>query len=226
MDKAAVELRGVGKTFFSEAEELTILQGVELSVDPGLAVGITGESGSGKSTLLSIIAGLDRPTRGEVLLEEESLNELSEEELSRLRARKVGFVFQFHHLLKDFSALENVILPGLMIGGDRKSLEKRAKELLGVVHLSERLGHYPSQLSGGERQRVALVRSLINEPALLLADEPTGNLDEGNSTQVEELLFELVEKTGTTLLLVTHDARLAGRCERRYLLEHGGLSSL
>lgn len=226
MDNVAVELRGIGKTFFSEAEELTILQGIDLTVVPGLSVGITGESGSGKSTLLTVIAGLDRPTSGEVLLENQTLNKLSEEELSRLRARKVGFVFQFHHLLKDFTALENVILPGLMVGGERKGLEKRAKELLDLVQLSERLGHFPSQLSGGERQRVAVVRSLINHPTLLLADEPTGNLDEGNSTHVEELLFELVAETGTTLLLVTHDPRLANRCEQRYLLEHGGLTPL
>jgi lipoprotein-releasing system ATP-binding protein len=226
MAKAAITLRKVGKTFYTAAEELTILQGIDLTVEAGAALGITGESGSGKSTLLSIIAGLDRPSSGEVLLEGRSLNELSEEDLSRLRARSVGFVFQFHHLLKDFTALENVILPGLMVGGERKSLESRARDLLDRVQLSGRLGHYPSQLSGGERQRVAVVRSLINEPAVLLADEPTGNLDEGNSAQVEELLFQLVEETGTTLLLVTHDSRLAGRCEERYLLEHGGLSPL
>lgn len=226
MAEAAVTLRGVGKTFYTAAEELTILHGIDLTVEPGAALGITGESGSGKSTLLSIIAGLDRPSSGEVYLEDHPLNSLSEEELSRLRARSVGFVFQFHHLLKDFTALENVILPGLMIGGERKRLEARARELLDRVHLSGRLGHYPSQLSGGERQRVAVVRSLINEPAVLLADEPTGNLDEGNSAQVEELLFQLVEETGTTLLLVTHDSRLARRCEGRYLLEHGGLAPL
>ena len=226
MDNPAVELRDIGKTFVTEAEELTILQGVELTIAPGLAVGITGESGSGKSTLLSIIAGLDRPTHGEVYIEGERLNERSEEDLSRLRARRVGFVFQFHHLLRDFTALENVLLPGLMIRGERKELEERARELLDQVHLSHRLTHYPSQLSGGERQRVAVVRSLINRPALVLADEPTGNLDEGNSTQVEELLLQLVERTGTTLLLVTHDPRLAGRCERRLLLEHGGLRPL
>lgn len=226
MAEAAVTLREVGKTFHTDAEELTILAGIDLTVERGVALGITGESGSGKSTLLSIIAGLDRPSRGEVYLERSRLNVLSEEDLSRLRAKSVGFVFQFHHLLKDFTALENVMLPGLMVGGERKALESRARELLDRVQLSGRLRHYPSQLSGGERQRVAVVRSLINEPAVLLADEPTGNLDEGNSAQVEELLFKLVEETATTLLLVTHDSRLAGRCERRFLLEHGGLSPL
>lgn len=226
MDNPAVELRGIGKTFVSEAEELTILRGVDLVVARGSSVGITGESGSGKSTLLTVIAGLDRPTDGEVLLDGEPLTDRSEEELSRIRARRLGFVFQFHHLLKDFTALENVVLPGLIVGLERRGLEERAKALLDQVHLSHRLGHYPSQLSGGERQRVAVVRSLINEPALVLADEPTGNLDESNSAQVEELLFRLVEVTGTTLLLVTHDSRLATECERRLLLEHGGLTPL
>lgn len=226
MAEAAVTLREVGKTFRTAAEELTILDGIDLTVERGVALGITGESGSGKSTLLSIVAGLDRPSRGEVYLERSRLNALSEEDLSRLRARSVGFVFQFHHLLKDFTALENVMLPGLMVGTERRALEARARELLDRVQLSKRLGHYPAQLSGGERQRVAVVRSLINEPAVLLADEPTGNLDERNSVQVEELLFQLVEETGTTLLLVTHDSRLAGRCGQRFLLEHGGLSPL
>ncbi|MFW6215025.1 MAG: ABC transporter ATP-binding protein [Alkalispirochaetaceae bacterium] len=226
MDEPAVALRGVEKRFLSGAEELRILREVDLTIEAGEAVGVTGESGSGKSTLLTIIAGLDRPTSGSVMVAGKELSSLSEEELSRLRARRVGFVFQFHHLLKDFTALENVLLPGLMIGGSRKELEARAKELLGVVGLSNRLTHVPSQLSGGERQRVAVVRSLINRPALLLADEPTGNLDEGNSAYVADLLFRLVEETGTTLLLVTHDARLAARCPRRLLLEHGGLTPL
>ncbi|MFW5812135.1 MAG: ABC transporter ATP-binding protein [Alkalispirochaetaceae bacterium] len=226
MDEPAVALRGVEKRFLSGAEELRILREVDLTIEAGDAVGVTGESGSGKSTLLTIIAGLDRPTSGSVMVAGKELSSLSEEELSRLRARRVGFVFQFHHLLKDFTALENVLLPGLMIGGSRKGLEARAKELLGVVGLSNRLTHVPSQLSGGERQRVAVVRSLINRPALLLADEPTGNLDEGNSAYVADLLFRLVEETGTTLLLVTHDARLAARCPRRLLLEHGGLTPL
>ncbi|MFP4329116.1 MAG: ABC transporter ATP-binding protein [Spirochaetaceae bacterium] len=226
MDEPAVALRGVEKRFLSGAEELRILREVDLTIEAGEAVGVTGESGSGKSTLLTIIAGLDRPTSGSVMVAGKELSSLSEEELSRLRARRVGFVFQFHHLLKDFTALENVLLPGLMIGGSRKELEARAKELLGVVGLSNRLTHVPSQLSGGERQRVAVVRSLINRPALLLADEPTGNLDEGNSAYVADLLFRLVEETGTTLLLVTHDARLAARCPRRLLLEHGRLTPL
>ena len=224
MDSSAVELRSIRKSFLSGSEELTILDGIDLTVERGVAVGITGESGSGKSTLLSIIAGLDRPSDGEVLLEGSRLNGLSEEQLSRLRARRVGFVFQFHHLLRDFTALENVLLPGLMVGRERGRVEERAKELLRRVQLTPRLDHYPSQLSGGERQRVAVVRSLINEPVIVLADEPTGNLDEGNSGQVEELLLELVTETGSTLLLVTHDSRLAGRCDRRSLLAHRRLA--
>ena len=226
MDSSAVELRSIRKSFLSGSEELTILDGIDLTVERGVAVGVTGESGSGKSTLLSIIAGLDRPSDGEVLLEGSRLNGLSEEQLSRLRARRVGFVFQFHHLLRDFTALENVLLPGLMVGRERGRVEERAKELLRRVQLTPRLDHYPSQLSGGERQRVAVVRSLINEPVIVLADEPTGNLDEGNSGQVEELLLELVTETGSTLLLVTHDSRLAGRCDRRFLLAHGRLAPL
>lgn len=226
MSSPAVELIGVEKSFISGAEELTILKELDLTIESGEAVGITGKSGSGKSTLLTIIAGLDRPSAGRVSLAGEELTALREEELSRIRARRVGFVFQFHHLLKDFTALENVLLPGLMIGGGRRELEGRARELLDLVGLSDRLGHFPSQLSGGERQRVAVVRSLINEPALLLADEPTGNLDEGNSSHVADLLFRLVEETGTTLLLVTHDERLAARCPRQLLLEHGSLSPL
>ena len=185
---------------------------------------ITGESGCGKSTLLGLIGGLDRPTAGRVVVQGIDITELPESALSAYRNREVGFIFQFHFLLKDFTALENVIIPGMMGPESRRTLREKGRALLAEVGLENRKDAWPHELSGGERQRVAVARSLINEPTLLLADEPTGNLDERNARVVEDMLFELARAHDRTMILVTHDPSLAARAGRRYLLAAGVLS--
>jgi lipoprotein-releasing system ATP-binding protein len=184
---------------------------------------ITGESGSGKTTLLNLVAGLDAPSNGAILFEGTDLGGLSETELAVFRSRNLGFVFQFHYLMRDFTALENVMMPALIAGEAASRARERSTRLLMEVGLSDRADHYPPQLSGGEQQRVAVARALTNDPSIVLADEPTGNLDERNSTAVEDLLFELVGRHGVTLLMVTHDRRLAARGDRRLVLAHGVL---
>ncbi len=219
-----VRLRGVSKVFRSGETDLTVLRGIDLELSEGEVVSISGSSGSGKSTLLNLMGGLDRPTGGEIHAFDYAVHSLNEADLTEFRARRLGFVFQFHFLLKDFTALENVMLPAYMIGMSRKEATGRAERLLTEVGLSERLDHYPSQLSGGERQRAALARALINEPGLLLADEPTGNLDAENSALVESVLLEVVRAHGATLVIVTHDERLARLGDRRLRLERGALT--
>lgn len=203
-----------------------VLDDISLSLCAGTTVGIVGPSGSGKSTLLNIIGGLDRPTSGSVVLGDRAFSGLSEPELARVRNRDIGFVFQLHHLLPQCTVLENVLVPTLPI---RKSLDTdavcaRARQLLERVGLGERLHHRPPQLSGGERQRAAVVRALINEPRVLLADEPTGSLDYGTATQLSDLLVELNRESGVALLVVTHDRELAARMDRRYSLRDGRLT--
>ncbi|HUJ75841.1 MAG TPA: ABC transporter ATP-binding protein, partial [bacterium] len=183
------------------------------------------ESGCGKSTLLGLIGGLDHPSGGDLTVGGIDIAGLDETELSSYRNREVGFIFQFHFLLKDFTALENVVLPGLMGGEPPRQLRERARQLLAEVGLEGRSAAWPLELSGGERQRVAVARALINEPRLILADEPTGNLDERNARGVEELLFGLVQRHHRTMVLVTHDAALSGRASRRFLLSAGRLSA-
>ncbi len=222
-DRALIELQGVEKWFQTGGERLRILAGIDLAVESGTAVAITGESGCGKTTLLNIIGGLEEPSAGSAVSAGYRLNEVDENELTEYRRSVVGLVFQFHFLLKDFTALENVLLPAYMAGGRREDAEKRAAELLREVGLGERLQHFPHQLSGGERQRAAVARALVNEPRIMLADEPTGNLDEQNSELVADTLFELVRRHSTTLLLVTHDRELAGRGDRLLRLERGHL---
>jgi lipoprotein-releasing system ATP-binding protein len=224
MSEALVECRGLAKTFASAVEELHVLEGLDLSVESGSRVAITGASGCGKSTLLSILGGLDRATEGMVRVGDWRLDSVPERELTDYRAKTVGFVFQFHYLLKDFSALENVALPAFMRGEKRSEAYARAAELLSDMGLGERLDHLPSKLSGGERQRAAIARALINRPCLVLADEPTGNLDAQSSRSVKELLFGLSSRYGTTLVLVTHDHELAAEADLRYTLEGGRLS--
>lgn len=219
-----VTLRGVSKVFQSGESSLTILSDIDLDLAGGEIVAISGASGSGKSTLLNLIGGLDRPTSGSIVACDYAVHELGEADLTDYRARSLGFVFQFHYLLKDFTALENVMLPAFMLGVPRTAATDRARRLLDEVGLGDRLDHYPTQLSGGERQRAALARALINEPPLLLADEPTGNLDATNSARVEEILLSLVRARGTTLVIVTHDERLASLGERRLHLSLGELS--
>lgn len=221
-----ISLHGVDKTFASGESTLTVLAGIDLEVRAGEIVTVSGTSGSGKSTLLNLIGGLDRPSAGEIHAAGYAVHQLAEAELTDYRARSLGFVFQFHYLLKDFTAVENVMLPAFMLGVSRADATERARRLLGEVGLSERLDHYPSQLSGGERQRAALARALVNEPPLVLADEPTGNLDAENSARVEAILLDLVRAHGTTLVIVTHDERLASLGERRLHLERGVISEL
>lgn len=213
---------GLGKTVDNGGEPLTILQDISFSVMPGETVAIVGASGSGKSTLLGLLAGLDEPSSGEVRLDGETLNALSEDQRARLRGRLLGFVFQSFQLLPSLTALENVMLP-LELAGLRGAREQAAA-MLARVGLAHRLGHYPRHLSGGEQQRVALARAFVGEPKLLFADEPTGNLDADTGAQVIELLFTLNREQDTTLVLVTHDASLAARCERVLRLEQGKLT--
>jgi lipoprotein-releasing system ATP-binding protein len=202
---------------------LEVLRGVDLAVRPGESVAIIGSSGSGKSTLLHLLGGLDRPTSGEVRVGGRSVQDLSTDELSRLRNETIGFVFQFHHLLREFSVLENVMMPQL-IGGRKKSRAKeRACELLSDVGMSSRLEHRPSQLSGGEQQRVAVARALSNQPLALLADEPSGNLDPSTSNRLHDLLFGVSERYGTAMVLVTHNMRLASRSDRVLEVQEGRL---
>jgi lipoprotein-releasing system ATP-binding protein len=223
MSDVIVSLKAVRKIFESGAERLSILRDVNLEVEKGTRVLITGESGSGKSTLLNLIGGLDSPTSGSVRVGPWDVASLPEEELTGYRSRYVGFIFQFHYLLKDFSALENVMLPAFMAGTPKKAALERARDLLAEVGLADRASHYPSQLSGGERQRVAVARALVNDPLLILADEPTGNLDPENSASVEDVLFTVVREHGTTLVMVTHDQALAARGDVRYALRTGEL---
>jgi lipoprotein-releasing system ATP-binding protein len=220
---ALIEVRDIVKTFPSGAETLLILRGISLTVTAGTTVAINGQSGSGKSTFLNILGGLDRADSGSVKVAGDEITGLPENALTSYRRDRVGFVFQFHYLLKDFTALENVMIPGYMAGMKKKDALERAASLLADVNMSPRLHHYPSQLSGGERQRVAVARSMINNPDLILADEPTGNLDPANSDSVAELLYSGAEKWGKTLIVVTHDERVAGRAMARYTLEGGVL---
>ena len=221
-----VSLSNVSKIYQSGESMLTVLDRISVDLIAGQVVVVSGSSGSGKSTLLNLIGGLDRPSAGEIRACDYAVHALNEADLTDFRARRLGFVFQFHYLLKDFTAVENVMLPAFMLGVSRSAATARARELLGEVGLDERLHHYPSQLSGGERQRAALARALVNEPPLLLADEPTGNLDAENSARVEEILLSVVRSHGTTLVIVTHDERLARLGERRLHLDRGTLSEL
>ena len=219
-----VNAEGIVKSYISGNESLHILRGISFTIPPGLSAAISGRSGSGKSTLMNILGGLDRSDGGKAFVGGEEITALSEKALSDYRSRKVGFIFQFHYLLKDFTALENVMLPAYIAGMKKKQALERARELLSDVNMSDRAGHFPSQLSGGERQRVAVARSTVNDPDLILADEPTGNLDPDNSALVTELLFAGAEKWGKSLLVVTHDEKLAARASNRYVLENGLLS--
>ncbi|MCB1627038.1 MAG: ABC transporter ATP-binding protein [Xanthomonadales bacterium] len=218
---SAIRTRGLGRSVELGEQRLDILQDVDLQIDPGQTVAIIGASGSGKSTLLGLLAGLDRPTRGEVWLQDQALSTLSEDALAALRAERVGFVFQSFQLLAGMTALENAMLPLELAG--RGDAEAQARQWLTRVGLGQRLQHTPRQLSGGEQQRVAMARAFVTRPAVLFADEPTGNLDRATGKQVADLLFELNREAGTTLVLVTHDEHLAQRCERVLTLAEGRL---
>lgn len=219
-----VRVEKLEKTYRTESESLTILKGLDMSVPRGAKCVIVGRSGSGKSTLLNIIGGLDSATAGKVFVDGQEISAMGEQELTVYRRRFLGLVFQFHYLLKDFSALENVFLPAYMAGVPRRQAMDKAAALLSDVGLSGRMSHFPAQLSGGERQRVAVARSLVNDPELVLADEPTGNLDPTNAQLIGDLLFSMADRYHKTLILVTHDMNLAAKGSLRYFVRDGALS--
>lgn len=221
-----INCRRLGKTFSEGDSPLTILHDIEFSINRGERIAIMGASGSGKSTLLHLLGGLDEPTTGEVSILGKLLRSLSPLQLGKLRNRALGFVYQFHHLLPEFTALENVAMPLLIRGESVASSRKRASDLLGRVGLTERLTHKPGELSGGERQRAAVARALVGNPKVVLGDEPTGNLDERTADHVYGLMLELNQELGTSLLLVTHDTRLAARMDRQLELRMGCLQEL
>jgi lipoprotein-releasing system ATP-binding protein len=226
-DRMILELVGISKRYESPegAESAEVLSEISLKVKTGESLAIVGPSGSGKSTLLNLIGALDRPSAGCVILDGQELSQLGEKELAQVRNRKIGFVFQLHHLLGQCTVLENVLIPTLVNRGiDRPEVEGRAQELLKRVGLAERMGYRPGQLSGGERQRAAVVRALINRPKLLLADEPTGSLDRGASDNLAELLVELNQQERVTMIVVTHSLSLAKRMGRVLELREGKLN--
>jgi lipoprotein-releasing system ATP-binding protein len=219
-----LEGRNLRKTYFQEdGSELRILEGVDVAISSSEAVAIIGASGAGKSTLLHLLGGLDRPTSGDVLLSGSNLATLSERELAAARNERIGFVFQFHHLLRDFSALENVMMPLLIGGVSRAVAAERANRLLASVGLAQRTSHKPSQLSGGEQQRVAVARALANDPLVVIADEPSGNLDTHTGEQLHDLFFRLRDEHAMALVIATHNRDLAERADRILHMKEGQL---
>ncbi|ABL99540.1 lipoprotein-releasing ABC transporter ATP-binding protein LolD [Shewanella amazonensis] len=225
MQDILLKVENVSKTYREGKLETQVLCGVDLSVYRGEQLAIVGGSGSGKSTLLHIMGSLDKPTSGKVLLEGEDLYSLSAARQAQIRNASLGFIYQFHHLLPEFSALENVAMPARIAGVDKKTAFGRAEALLERVGLSHRLSHAPSELSGGERQRVAIARALINQPRLVLADEPTGNLDAASGEAVYALIRELAAQLGTAFVVVTHDNALAARMDRQLSMKSGKLTT-
>lgn len=212
-----IEVRGIHKSY----RELAVLKGVSLDVMQGEVLSIVGASGAGKTTLLQIIGTLSRPDSGNVVIDGTHAENLNDRKLSRFRNEKIGFVFQFHHLLPEFTAFENVCIPGYIGGRERAQVESYAGELLDMLGMSARAQHKPAELSGGEQQRVAIARALINSPAVLLADEPSGNLDSRNRDEIHSLFFKLRDKLGQTIVVVTHDENLAAMADRRIVMSDG-----
>jgi lipoprotein-releasing system ATP-binding protein len=220
----AIVAREISKEFVGgDGTPLRILQDTDLTVRAGESLAIVGQSGAGKSTLLHILGALDRPTKGQVWIGGEAIGSLSEDALAQLRNKRIGFVFQFHHLLREFTALENVMMPQLIAGVDPSTARKQARELLSQVGLGQRLEHRPAQLSGGEQQRVAVARGLANRPLALLADEPSGNLDPYTSERLHDLLFDVSREHASAMVLVTHNRELAARADRVLRVEDGHL---
>ena len=214
-----IELRGVSKTVMSGERPLTILHPLDLTIRSGQFLAVLGPSGSGKSTLLGLVAGLDAPSTGQIVIDDVDITRLGEDALAKLRGEKIGFVFQFFHLVPSLTAFENILVPMEIAG--RRDATARAKRLLGEVGLADRGHHYPSQLSGGEQQRVAIARALSNDPPIILADEPTGNLDSTTGKLIMELLLNVRRMRQTTMMLVTHDAELASIADSRLVLRDG-----
>ena len=223
MSDPLVSVHNVSKAFEHEGRSLEVLKGIDLDIDAGDMVTIVGPSGAGKSTLLHLVGTLDLPTEGRIIYAGQDVTRLGSSELAEFRNRSIGFVFQFHHLLPEFTALENVLMPGLIQG--RRRLEDRARLLLDEVGLSSRLTHRPGELSGGEQQRVALARALLMKPKLVLADEPTGNLDSQTSESVQSLFFDLNRRHGTTFLIVTHSRDFAAMMPRQVSMKDGRIVS-
>jgi lipoprotein-releasing system ATP-binding protein len=219
-----LEVKDVRRIFNETGEKLEVLKGVDLQLSQGEILAILGSSGSGKSTLLNVIGSLDEPTSGEVFFKGKEIFSQGSAYLNEFRAKHIGFVFQFHHLLPELTALENVMLPSQIIGKSEKEAKKQASELLETVGLSSRMEHLPNELSGGERQRAAVARALINRPEIVLADEPSGNLDEGNSQQLHQIIAELNREFNQTFILVTHDLDLAEVSNRKLWMTRGHLS--
>lgn len=222
---AVLAARGVRKVFRGgDGQPLEVLRGADLEVNRGSLIAIVGASGSGKSTLLHLLGALDRPTSGDIWLDGSRYADLDAPGLAELRNRKLGFVFQFHHLLREFSALENVMMPLLIGGTQRRQAQSRAEELLSDVGLAGRMSHRPAELSGGEQQRCAVARALVHDPGLVLADEPSGNLDHANSQRLHDLFFRLAREYETAVVVVTHNRQLAGQADRVLWLEEGRLT--
>ena len=218
-----ITLKNVTKTVRSGTDDLTILDDVSLEIPDGQFVSITGASGSGKSTLLGLIAGLDAPSSGEVIIDDENITSMTEDNLAETRSKKIGFIFQSFHLIPSLTAFENILIPMEILG--QNDAKERAEKLIEDVELTNRGHHYPSELSGGEQQRIAIARAFANQPKILLADEPTGNLDSKNGSHIFELMTNLHDKNNVTLVLVTHDQNLASKSERQIILKDGEVIS-
>jgi lipoprotein-releasing system ATP-binding protein len=212
-----IEASDIYKSF----DNLLVLKGIDLRIDQNEIVTIVGPSGAGKSTLLHLLGTLDKPDKGKIIINNTVLSQLSTKKLAQFRSKNIGFVFQFHHLLPEFTALENVFIPALIAGNNRTDSSKKAKEILTLLGLGERLDHKPSQLSGGELQRVAVARALINKPTVVLADEPSGNLDTLNATELHQMFFRLRDELGQTFVIVTHNQELASLSDRRIEMKDG-----
>lgn len=216
-----IDIKGITKSFGS----LKVLKGIDLHIDKGEVVSIVGPSGAGKTTLLQIIGTLDKPDSGEIIIDGTDVRKLSKNKLSNFRNKEIGFVFQFHQLLPEFTALENVMIPAFISGASKGAARKRAMELLEFMGLQDRANHKPNELSGGEKQRVAVARALVNSPAVILADEPSGSLDSKNKAELHKLFFDLRDKFGQTFVIVTHDEHLAEITDRTIHMEDGSIIS-
>jgi len=223
---AAIVCRGLSKSYPTPEGDLPVLVDLDFEIKRGDIVAVTGESGAGKSTLLHLLGGLDRATRGEVVVDGVALNGIADDALARFRNLQIGFVFQFHYLLPDFTALENAMMPRLMVGISMDEAKADARVLLDAVGMGHRLEHRPNELSGGEQQRVAVARALVNSPAVVLADEPSGNLDHRHSRQLHDLIWRLARERSATFVIATHDYELARRADRQFALSDGGIREL